>query len=170
MLVYVIVLFGLVVIATAAYAGFRAAPWLPTRSRDLERILALAEIRPGSTVYEFGAGDGRLLKLFAKTQAGHVEGYEISLIPFIIGFLRTVKLRPRVHMRYRDFLKVSATPASTIFCFLTPPAMQKLQAKFSAECKPGTRIISYAFPIPQWVPKQVSKPNAKDMSIYSYQL
>jgi tRNA A58 N-methylase Trm61 len=168
MLLYILVFIGLFIVATAAYAGFRAAPWLPTRAKDFQRILDLVNIKPGATIYEFGAGDGRLCNFFAHTEASRIEGFEISLIPYCIGLLRTIKNRSKVKMRFRDFFRVSSTPADVIFCFLTPPAMKKLGEKFLAECKPGTQIVSYAFPIPQLTAHKISKEKPSDISIFSY--
>lgn len=165
---WTIIIIGLLIVATAAYAGFRAAPWLPTRAKDFQRISNLVNIKPGAVIYEFGAGDGRLCNFFAKSEAARIEGFEISLIPYCIGLIRTFKLRSKVKIRFRDFFRVSSTPADIIFCFLTPPAMKKLGEKFLEECKPGTQIVSYAFPIPQWTARKVSKEKPSDISIFLY--
>lgn len=157
-----------VLIASAAYAGFRAAPWVPTWGKDFDRVVRLADLQPGDVAYELGAGEGRLLLQFARTPASKVLGFEISLVPFAIAWLRVRRLRPRVAILFKDFFRMPLGEANVIFCFLTPPAMRKLQPKFAAECKPGTRIISYAFSIPGWQPELMDKPKPNAMAIYRY--
>ncbi len=157
-----------ILIASAAWAGFRAAPWVPTWGKDFDRVVRLADLHQGEVVYELGAGEGRLLLQFARTPAAKVVGFEISLVPYAIAWLRVRALRPRVSVRFKDFFKMDFREANVIFCFLTPPAMRKLQAKFTAECKPGTKIISYAFTIPGWTPEVMDKPRPNAMAIYRY--
>jgi tRNA A58 N-methylase Trm61 len=157
-----------ILIASAAWAGFRAAPWVPTWGRDFDRVVQLAGVKQGDVVYELGAGEGRLLLQFARTPAARVIGYEISLVPYAIAWFRTRRLQPRVDIRFKDFFKVNLGEANVIFCFLTPPAMRKLQPKFAAECAPGTRVISYAFTIPGWKPDVMDKPRPNAMAIYRY--
>jgi tRNA A58 N-methylase Trm61 len=141
---------------------------VPTWGKDFERVLRLADLKPGEVVYELGAGEGRLLLQFARTSAAKIVGFEISLVPYAIAWLRIRRLHPRVSVRFQDFFKIDFRDANVIFCFLTPPAMRKLQLKFAAECKPGTRIISYAFSIPAWKPEIMDKPRPNAMAIYRY--
>lgn len=164
--IVVVILF--ILIASAAWAGFKAAPWVPTWGKDFARVLQLANLAAGEVAYELGAGEGRLLLQFAQTPAARIVGFEISLVPFAIAWARVRHLRPRVTVRFQDFFKANFGEADVIFCFLTPPAMRKLQAKFAAECRPGTRIISYAFSIPGWVPERMDKPRPNAMAMYRY--
>lgn len=166
LIIVIIILF--VLLASAAWAGIKAAPWVPTWGKDFNRVVRLADLHSGEVVYELGAGEGRLLLQFAKTPATKVIGFEISLVPYAIAWLRVFRLRPRVEIRFQDFFKQDFKQANVIFCFLTPPAMRKLQKKFAAECRPGTRIISYAFSIPGWQPEIMDKPRPNAMAIYRY--
>src|SRR5207249_5169786 len=77
----IVLLVVLGVAGTAAWAGWRAAPYLPTRQKDVERMTALGRINPGELVYDLGAGDGRFLIAAAKRGATAV-GFEISLLPY----------------------------------------------------------------------------------------
>ncbi len=158
----------LVAIISAAWAGLRAAPWVPTWAKDFARIRELAQVQSGDTILELGAGEGRVLRAFVETPAQTIIGYEISYIPFLIATLRLRKYRPRVRVLCKDFFHASFTDASVIFCFLTPPAMRKLKVKCEAECRPGTRILSYAFSVPGWKADRVDKPTPNAMTIYRY--
>ncbi len=58
LIIYIILV---IFVGTAAYAGFSAAPWLPSRKKDVNRMVKFANIQPGDNVYDLGCGDGRLL-------------------------------------------------------------------------------------------------------------
>lgn len=157
-LVFLLFLAIIIFFGTAAVASFRAAPWLPMRSVDFDRVLKQCNGRTGQFA-EFGAGDGRLLIQIAKHTELTGVGYEISMIPFCAAKirLRTAKVVKKANVVFKDFYYADLRPVRTIFCFLTPPAMAKLKVKFEKEAQPGTRIISYSFSIPGWTPTHVDR-------------
>jgi SAM-dependent methyltransferase len=169
LLVVVVVLF---ITGSAAWAGLRAAPYLPTRQKDVERMLRLANIQPGELVYDLGAGDGRFIISAAKNFKARGVGYEISFIPWLVGKIRLARARTGgdVQLRFQDFFHVDLSAANVVVCFLTPPAMAKLAPKFRTELKPGTRIISYAFALPGFEPKLKDKPTPTTMAVFVYQV
>ena len=124
-----------------------AAPWVPTRRRDMERILALAQIRPGEIFYDLGCGDGRLVVEAARAGAIAV-GFDISLLPFLMARIRLAAERSSAMVRFKNFFRQDLSKADIVYLFLTPTAMPKVRKKFARELKKGTRVISYAFTIP----------------------
>ncbi|MFH1207514.1 MAG: class I SAM-dependent methyltransferase [Patescibacteria group bacterium] len=170
----ILILLGIIVFfGTAAYAGLKAAPWVPVFKRDIPRIIKLADIKDDDIVYDLGCGDGRVLVAMANsTPAKRLIGFEISVLPYLWTKGRIIfrGLSRRVEVAFSDFLRRDLGQASVIFCFLTPMAMKKLAPKFKAELKPGTRIISYSFSIPDFIPEAVDKPQPDRMAIYSYRV
>lgn len=168
--VYIFLLLAvLLVFGTAAYAGMKAAPWVPVFKRDIKRILKVADVQDDDLVYDLGSGDGRILIAIAHNTKARVIGFEISFIPYIASKLRIVfrGLSKCIEVRYGDFLSRDLSQASVIFCFLTPMAMKKLGPKFKKELKKGTRIISYSFTIPDWQPVLTDK-REKRIPIFKY--
>lgn len=159
----------LAVAGTAAWAGWRAAPYVPTRSADVERMLRLAAVQPGEVVYDLGAGDGRFV-LAAAQRGAQAVGFEISVLPFLVAWLRTRSQRSpsRAQIRWQDFFHQDFSRADVIVCFLTPGAMAQLGPKLRRELKPGARIVSYAFAIPDWTPVTKDKPTPRTMAVYLY--
>ncbi|MDD5039906.1 MAG: hypothetical protein PHY34_02030 [Patescibacteria group bacterium] len=161
----------LLVFGTAAYAGFRASPWLPVFKKDIQRIVTLAGINERDVVYDLGSGDGRILIALANnTKARLVVGYEIS---FLLYFWSKVRVwfrgfSKRIEVRYGDFLNRDLGQADVLFCFLTPKAMKKLGLKFQHELHPGTTVISYSFPIPGWHAVAKDHPDERHIPIYKY--
>lgn len=155
--------------ATYAWGAWRAAPYVPTVQRDVDRMLALANIQPGETVLDLGAGDGRFLLTAARRFQAKTIGYEISLLPYLVGKIRLWLARGlTADMKFQDFFHVDLSGANVVVCFLTPGAMARLAPKFQAELKPGTRIVSYAFSIPGWTPVTKDKPAPNIMAAYLY--
>jgi len=143
---------------TFLYAAWRAAPWLPMRSQDVKRAMALAEIKVGEKFYDLGAGDGRML-FGAAALGATAEGFEISLLPYLIAKFKIIfsreKNRPKIF--FHDFWKINLAGADVIFVFLLPRIMEKLKEKMEKELKPGARIICYTWPMPGWEPKKISE-------------
>ncbi|MFC1663408.1 class I SAM-dependent methyltransferase [Patescibacteria group bacterium] len=160
----------LVVIGTAAIAAAKAAPWVPTWNKDVGRLIKLVDLKPGELVYDLGAGDGRLIRRIASNYKAHAIGIELSLLPYLYTKVRNLFTSNRnlITLKYGDFFKVDLSKADAIVCFLTPMAMKKLSPKFKRELRPGTRIASFAFPLPDWVPDKRDKPDKKSSPIYVY--
>jgi SAM-dependent methyltransferase len=125
-----------------------AAPWLPTHRKDMERILALAKIKPGEVFYDLGCGDGRLITEAARVGANAV-GLDISLMSYLMTLIRIMLEHSSAKVRFKNFFRQNLSGADIVYLFLTPSAMPKITAKLKAELKKGSRVISYAFSIPE---------------------
>lgn len=163
---------SMVVLGTAAYAGVKAAPWLPVFKKDIKRIINLAQLRDTDVVYDLGSGDGRILIGLAHNSAATFWGYEVSFLPYLWSRLKILLLglSRQVEIRFADFYMRDLGQATVVFCFLTPKAMAKLGPKFIKELQPGTKIISYSFAIPDWEPEIVNRPDDKRIPIFVYRV
>ncbi|HBR13199.1 MAG TPA: hypothetical protein DD697_00655 [Candidatus Komeilibacteria bacterium] len=170
MLIYLFFIFIFLVFATMLYAGFSAAPWLPSWKKDMQTILAQAQIQPGETVADLGCGDGRWLLAAAKhTPARLVIGYEISLLMYCWSRIKLLFGNyPQIKIKYRDFYFADFSQYDVILCFLTPRAMRKLAPKLNREMRPGARLVSYAFSLPGKQSEKVAKVTPKSVPVYLY--
>lgn len=153
----------LAVVFTFAYAGLRAAPWVPTFARDVARFLRVASLAPGERFYDLGCGDGRLVAAAADAGADAV-GYECSLLPYALSWLRP---SARGRVRYRDFWRRDLRDADVVYCFLMPAVLPKLREKLARECAPGTRVISYVWPLEGWEPTHIDVADGQS-TLYMY--
>ena len=64
------------------------APFIPTPSRVLSRMMELADIKPGEKVYDLGCGDGRLVIEANKRHQARAVGIEISPLAYMLARLR----------------------------------------------------------------------------------
>jgi hypothetical protein len=68
----------------------------------------------------------------------------------------------------RDFFTLDLKDANLVYCYLNNQTMERLGAKFTHECRPGTQIISRGFPIPQFRPEKVVV--IKNKKVYFYKI
>jgi hypothetical protein len=78
---FIVVIF--LVLGTFALGGILAAPWVPLWQKDIRRMLKLANVKPGETVYDLGAGDGRIVIMAGKEFGAKAIGYEIAILPYL---------------------------------------------------------------------------------------
>lgn len=127
------------------------APWLPLRRRDIPDGFALVDINSNDTVIDLGSGDGRLLVEAAKRGAT-VIGYELN--PFLVWWslhrLKPYSLQSTVYRK--NLLDADLSQATVIYIFGITSIMPHIAKKLTAECRPGTKIISFAFELPGWKP------------------
>lgn len=167
-----IFLFVLAAAVTMGWGAVSAAPFLPAGGRDARRMVALADIQPGQRVYDLGAGDGRLVIEAARRYGAQAIGFEVSILPYLIGRLRLLR-RPRsgsARLVWRDFFRWPLHDANAVFCFLTPRAMVRLDQKFRRELKSGARVVSLAFALPNWQPVRIDRPTPQSFKIYVYEV
>ena len=166
MLIFPVIIFFLLIatLVTALFAS--AAPWLPTRRRDLGRVLRLAGISPGERFYDLGCGDARII-IGAAASGAVAVGYDISLLPYLMAKIRLWKERSPAKIYFKNFYRQNLRAADVVYLFLTPTAMPNVKKKFEAELKAGCRVVSYAFRIPGWTPTQIDK-DEKGQTAYLY--
>ncbi len=164
----------LVILLLFAFAMFGTlfvdAPFVPSSRRDLERIFHALKLAHGKKIYDLGSGDGRVARMAANYGLRAV-GIEQSRVLTWWARLRTfLKRRTRYPVSFvrGNFWTVNLGDAAVIFCYLLPDAMVKLKDKFERELKPGTYVISRAFSIPGWKPKDVLRFGKRKMPVYLY--
>jgi len=164
-------IFAALVLITAAITSASLAPWVPARKKDLARICRLADMKPGEIFYDLGAGDGRVAFYVARYSAGTVIGIELSLLFYLTCLVKKLLSGAKnLNFKFKDVYNENLSDADAIFIF---PASrrafkEKLLEKLKRELKPGTRIITYVFPVEAWRAVKIDKPDKKDIAIYLY--
>ncbi len=163
----ILILVLAVVLFTMAYAAISAAPWVPTKKGDIERLVELADLKPGEVVYELGCGDARVLVQLAKKTRIRGVGIELSILQMLVAKLRAALSRTDVQIKWRNLFHTNLSQADLVYLFLMPDAYAALRPKFERELKPGACVVTYVWPIPGWQPVSVSKAAGRcDLYLY----
>lgn len=165
-----IILFAVVILLIpAAYAGLSYAPWLPTRSDDLSRVIDLAGLKAGDVFYDLGSGTGKVVFEAAKKDGVIAKGIELYVPLHLFAMVKKWLIQSPAQFFCKNLFRQDISDASVIYLFGTPKTLQgRLKEKIWHECKPGTKILSYAFSFEDLVPEFVSKPNQTDLTIRKY--
>lgn len=142
------------------YSLKKGAPWWPTPTRRIRKLLTAAGLKPGETVIDAGCGDGRVLLLAAREFGARGIGIEVHPVLVWIGRLRIAcaRLSSQVVIQRADLFSVDLRAADVLFLFLLQETNLGLQEKLRRELRPGTRVVSYAFTLPQWEEQPAGDP------------
>lgn len=147
-----------------AISVFLGVPFLPTHNKQAERMIQLSGLKQGMRAVDLGSGDGRLLFLAAKTGA-NVVGYELNPFLFLWSkVLISVRRLAGVEVKFKSIYKAELKDVDVVLAFLFPKPMERLGPKLFSELKPGAKIFSYTFPIPD------KTPVSKEEGIYEYHI
>ncbi|MFH0851258.1 MAG: class I SAM-dependent methyltransferase [Candidatus Peregrinibacteria bacterium] len=143
----------LAVLVTAIGNLFVRVPFVPVSCRVAEEMVRFANLKGDETVYDLGAGDGRIL-IAAKRLHPNVRavGWEFVPTVWLLGKLRIWWSGRQVNFHLGNALQQPVRDTDCIFLYLFPDAMSLLEEKFDRELKPGTKVISYVFPFPHKKP------------------
>jgi len=150
------------------------APYVVSPQAIVDRMLEMADLRPGETLYDLGSGDGRILLTAVQRFRAKAVGIEISDALVDSTNTRIIKfgLQNEAKVIHADFLQVDLSPADVVTMYLATDANEMVRPNLEKYLKPGARVVSHDYAVPNWKPKLVDKevPEAKGHVIYLYQI
>lgn len=138
----------------ALSSGRLIVPFVATPEVVVQRMLTLAEVRPGESVYDLGAGDGRIISSAVRNFGAKALGVELnpSRHQGIIERLRNERIEDSVNVIRGDFNDVNLAGADVVTLYLLTSVNDLIKPKLEREMKTGSRVVSHDFPIRGWVP------------------
>ena len=120
--------------------------FVPTPTAAVERMVEMADLRPGDVVYDLGCGDGRIVVAAARRQKIKAVGVDIDpeRVAESREAVRAAGLDASVQIRQADVFDLDLRDADVVFLYLTPRLNERLMPQLR-QLKPGARIISYEF-------------------------
>lgn len=148
------------------------APYVNSPQEVVHRMLELAQVKPGETVYDLGSGDGRVLIVAASRFRAKAVGIEISerLVRSSVESLKRAGLENTARVIHGDLMDTDLAPADVVVLYLLRDSNDLIRPKLEKSLKPGTRVVSHDYEIRGWKPTSTEQMDAQKRahSIYVY--
>ena len=135
------------------------APAFPTPQIIVEHMLAIAQVKPGETVYDLGCGDGRIVITAAQKFKAHAVGIEIrrDIYEGTLGKVASLGLADQVRIVHGNALTTDLSPADVVTLYLLTSSNERLKPILTRYLKPTARVVSHDFEIRGWRPASVER-------------
>ncbi|MFP4229277.1 MAG: SAM-dependent methyltransferase [Salinivenus sp.] len=132
----------------------RDVPYVTSSDSVVTRMLELAEVGPGDTVYDLGSGDGRIVITAAQRYRAYGVGIEIDPVRVLEAREKAeaAGVADRVEFRQGDLFESDFSDADVVTLYLLPSVNQKLRPLLFEQLDPGTRVVSHNFKMGAWAP------------------
>ncbi|MDD2822644.1 MAG: SAM-dependent methyltransferase [Candidatus Daviesbacteria bacterium] len=121
------------------------APYVPTKMKNINKVLKFARVRKGKKFYELGSGDGRVVYEAASMGADAV-GIEQSILRVWYSALKARNLNlPNTKFIHGNVFNKNYSDANIIYIYLLTKGVKKLEEKLTKELKKKTIIITQTY-------------------------
>src|SRR5215475_865124 len=129
--------------------------YVPTPQEVVDRMLEMADVRPGEVVYDLGCGDGRIPVTAAKKYGSRAWGFDINPVRVKESLENVDKnnVKHLVTIKLQDIFELDLSKADVITLYLLPTLNVKLIPQLD-KMKPGCRIVSHDFDMAGVRPKR----------------
>jgi|SRR5579871_1598782 len=152
-------IFGLAACALLAAQEGREklAPYYPTPSRVVEKMLQMGELKPGEKLFDLGSGDGRIVIMAAQKFHADATGVELDkdLVKQSLEKIRQLGLENTAHIIRGDLLRQDYSTADLVTVYLLPVSNAKVQPLLDKQLKKGARVVAHDFEFRNWSPERV---------------
>jgi SAM-dependent methyltransferase len=172
-LVAAVAITSLPVAGQASRYSNHLAPFVPSPARVVDRMLELANLKPGETLYDLGSGDGRILIAAVEKYKAKAVGVEISprLVAQANSNIKKEGLADQARVMQGDLLTTDLSGADVVTLYLATQVNEKLRPRLEKYLKPGARVVSYDYAVPGWKPARVEKTGDRHSHlIYVYEM
>jgi SAM-dependent methyltransferase len=129
--------------------------WIPTPDAMVTRMLEAAKTTRFDTVYDLGAGEGRIPIAAAKQFGARAVGieYDPKLAALAKRNAERAGVADKVTIVQGDIFKEDFTRATVVTLYLLPDLNYQLRPQLLA-MKPGTRVVSHMWDMGEWEPDE----------------
>lgn len=130
-------------------------------------ILRLARFKRGEQFLELGCGLGGVTASVARQTKAQAIGLDISW--FWVYLARLIHRRSRATFQVGSVDTADLRSVDVVYCYLLPLMLKRLQPKLETELKPGSRVITYGFPLPNQKPNRAIHRSTDHGPLYLYE-
>ena len=129
--------------------------WIPTPDAMVTRMLEAAKTTRFDTVYDLGAGEGRIPIAAARQFGAKAVGieYDGKLAALAKRNAERAGVADKVTIIHGDIFKEDWSKATVVTLYLLPDLNYQLRPQILA-MKPGTRIVSHMWDMGEWEPDE----------------
>ncbi|MGA8029979.1 MAG: class I SAM-dependent methyltransferase [Bryobacteraceae bacterium] len=151
------------------------APRTGSPEHAVDKMLEMANLKPGETLYDLGCGDGRILIAAAEKYKVRAVGIEISdnLARTALEKVKKAGLQSQISIVHGNFMKTDLSGANVVTLYLATTANDTLRPNLERYLRPNARVVSYDYPIPGWKPVDTAETyghHGATHMIYLYQV
>ncbi len=151
------------------YSSIKGSPYVPTRKKELDKILKNAELKPRQIFVELGCGDGRVSRRAATLYKVKALGVDVNpILIWYAKFLTKIKFVANTEFALKNIFDTDLSKADIVYLFLMPKLIQSILPKLAKELKNKAVVISHGFKIVGWEDKLFKKIDGKPFSTYYY--
>src|ERR1700722_9322243 len=135
----------------------KLAPYYPTPTTIVEKMLQLGELKAGERMFDLGSGDGRLVIAAARKYKDDATGVELddSLYKQSMDRIKSLGLAATARIIHGDLLKQDYSSADLLTVYLLPMSNDKVTPILEKQLKKGARIVAHDFEFSQWTPAKI---------------
>jgi SAM-dependent methyltransferase len=144
----------LLILSTFGLSWFAGsdAPYVPTKTRSLNKILKAGGVKKGSIFYELGSGDGRVVIEAARLGA-EGNGVEQSWIRVWYSRLKAKDLNlNNTHFFHGNIFDRHYFPADVVYIYMLQNCVDRLEETLKKELKKGAIVITQTYHFKKWQP------------------
>lgn len=129
-------------------------PYVPTPDEVVERMLRLADVRPGDRLIDLGSGDGRIPIAAAKRFGIRASGVDIDpkRVAEARANAKSAGVEDKVTFEVRNLFETPIADATVLTLYLLQRVNLELKPRILSELRPGTRVVSHQFDMGDWKP------------------
>jgi len=131
------------------------AIYIPTPSEVVTAMLQMANVGKNDIVFALGSGDGRIV-IAAVKDFGARRGVGIELdaarVQEAVALAKQAGVSDRVEFRRQDLFETDMRDATVVTLYLGDALNLRVRPKLQDELRPGTRVVSHAFNMGDWIP------------------
>jgi hypothetical protein len=124
----------------------RETPYVPTPQDVVERMLDIANVKPGEYLIDLGSGDGRIVVTAAQRGA---RAYGVDLNPKRVaeGVANAARagVSDRATFEVKDLFDTDISKADVVTTYLLPLVNLDLRPRLLEQMRPGARLVTHAF-------------------------